>query len=494
MATTNHFDLLVLGGDIAGLAAAALAAGRGLRVCVLPGDHPDGVVTLGHRTFPLQTAPFTAVSSPFVRVVYEELGLWLQMRRDIRAIPGLHHWRLSEASLDVRSGDENLDHEFSRSVDAPPLSPELRPSVAAAMEEEMEQLFRAAGLDPPVHRAIASEDAATTRAPKVSASKRELAAEMLGVDALAGWLSDAPPKTTPAAVRHRLRAHWGEGPLDFSGGLGGLRTQLISRIHSRSSEVKPRVHVDRIDVKRGRVSGVKLRGKNEHYGCDALLLACDPIDIFGKAAEVGGLSRDFARRLASVQRPTRRYVLHVAVGALGVSPVFSETLIATCPQSEEAPIQTLFVRRLDGALVDASPDTICLSVTAVVPSEIPTARLRELTIAALRRHGGLPFLDDHMRWSYSPNDTLGVVSRGVTDTQGSSSKKRPHGMESLYAFEGAGIGDGLPLETGVKRLLYAGRMSYPQLGLEGQYIAGLAAADGLSESKRGAASPRLVRR
>ena len=80
MGTTNHFDLLVLGSDIAGLTAAALAAGRGLRVCVLPGDCPEGMVRVGQRNFPLETAPFTVVSSPFVRVVYEELGLWLQMR------------------------------------------------------------------------------------------------------------------------------------------------------------------------------------------------------------------------------------------------------------------------------------------------------------------------------------------------------------------------------------------------------------------------------
>ena len=490
MGTTNHFDLLVLGSDIAGLTAAALAAGRGLRVCVLPGDCPEGMVKVGQRNFPLETAPFTVVSSPFVRVVYEELGLWLQMRRDVRPIPGLHHWRLQDATLDVRSGDVNLDREISRHTGA--ARPRLRADVIARMQAEMDGLFQAAGLDPPVHRAVATEDAPQTAAPEVSAAQRERAAAFLGVSALAGWLSDASPHTTPEAVRHRMRAYWGEGPTDFQGGLSGLRAQLISRIHSRSSEVKPRVHVDRIDVKRGRVSGVKLRGKNEHYGCDALVLASDPIDIFGKAAEASGLSRDFSQRLARVQRAARRFTLHVAVGAKGVSPVFSETLVATCEPTASSPIQALYVRRLPNKLVRAGSDTVCLSVTTVVPAELPKARLRELTLSALRRHGGLPFLEEHLLWSYSPNDGLGLVPARA-GTPGASPDARPYPMDALYDFEDPSIGGGLPLETGVKRLLYAGRMSYPHLGIEGQYIAGRAAADGLVASKRGAASPRLIR-
>ncbi|MGB1698859.1 MAG: hypothetical protein ACPHRO_02815 [Nannocystaceae bacterium] len=496
MGTTNHFDLIVLGGDLSGLVAAALAAGRGLRVCVLPGDAPEGTVKVGHRHFPINAAPFTAVSSPFVRVVYEELGLWLQTRRDVRPLEGLHHWRLPNISLDVRSGEENLDREISRATasGSAPLPPDLCPRVSAFMDANMQELFRAAGLEPPVHRSVAGGDDAPSELPEVSEASRALASTVLGVDTLAGWLADAPPSGIATPICHRLRTQWAEGPTDFVGGLPALRAQLIARIQSRSSEVKPRIHIDRIDVKRGRVSGVKLRGKDEHYGCDALLLACDPVDVFGTAAEAGSLSKDFARRLAGVQRPLRRYVLHVAVGNAGVSPVFSTTLLTACESAETSGIEGLFLRRMDPSQVDAGDDAACISVTALAPTTIPTAELRTRTLDALRRHGGLPFLESHLRWTYSPHDGFGIIDGPQDDPSAASGSKRPYGMEQLYAFEGAGVGGGLPIETGVKRLLYAGRMSYPQLGMEGQYIAALAAADGLSASKKGAASPRLMRR
>ncbi|MCH9686510.1 MAG: hypothetical protein K0V04_34070 [Deltaproteobacteria bacterium] len=80
--TTNHYDLVVLGSDVAGLVAAALVARRNKRVLVMPHGSAEGHVRLGNLTFGLDTAPVLHMGSPPVQRVFQELGLWQQIRRD----------------------------------------------------------------------------------------------------------------------------------------------------------------------------------------------------------------------------------------------------------------------------------------------------------------------------------------------------------------------------------------------------------------------------
>ena len=80
MTTTNHFDVIVLGSDLPGLVAAALAAKRGRRVVVLPQGHAEGSVRLGPHAFRLDDAPQLGLTGVLGRRVFEELGLWAQMQ------------------------------------------------------------------------------------------------------------------------------------------------------------------------------------------------------------------------------------------------------------------------------------------------------------------------------------------------------------------------------------------------------------------------------
>ena len=73
--TTNHYDLIVLGADVAGLVAAALVARRGKRVLVVPHGNPDGAYRLQGRAFALDTAPLVHSTTPPVERVLAELGL-----------------------------------------------------------------------------------------------------------------------------------------------------------------------------------------------------------------------------------------------------------------------------------------------------------------------------------------------------------------------------------------------------------------------------------
>ena len=72
--TTNHYDLIVVGADVAGLVAAALVARRGKRVLVLPHGPADGSYRLQARVLPLETAPVVHATCPPVERVLAELG------------------------------------------------------------------------------------------------------------------------------------------------------------------------------------------------------------------------------------------------------------------------------------------------------------------------------------------------------------------------------------------------------------------------------------
>jgi flavin-dependent dehydrogenase len=89
--TTNHYDLIVLGADVAGLVAAALVARRGKRVLVLPHGPVEGVYRLAGRVLPYEVAPVVHLGTPPCERVLHELGLVQQMRRMAAPLAGFVH-------------------------------------------------------------------------------------------------------------------------------------------------------------------------------------------------------------------------------------------------------------------------------------------------------------------------------------------------------------------------------------------------------------------
>ncbi|HFE46106.1 MAG TPA: hypothetical protein ENJ18_11540, partial [Nannocystis exedens] len=91
VSTSNFYDLIVLGSDLAGLAAAALVARRGKRVLVIPLAPIDGVDTGAPEPVVAEPAPIVFAESAPVQRVFEELGVWQQVRREHAPIRGRLH-------------------------------------------------------------------------------------------------------------------------------------------------------------------------------------------------------------------------------------------------------------------------------------------------------------------------------------------------------------------------------------------------------------------
>lgn len=498
MGTTNHFDLIVLGDDLAGLIVAALVAGRGQRVCVLPGSLDPAAPRGGGQVPEVDAVPFLPASSPFVRATFEELGQWLQVRRELEPQTGTHHWRLPDVALDLKYEESNFGAEWTRVTGD--VESGRGDAVMAQMQAQMRSLLRAARIEVPRSRTMGAleSDARTepdTPPPFLPPAQERQFARHLGLEATTALFSDAAPSTVPVPARYRLRQFWREGPRHWRGGTAAMRALLSERIRFKSSTVNARARVAEVEFKRGRVQGVRLQARGERYGCDALLLAQDPAALIPSAIDPAGFSKGYATALTSVSRPYQRVVCLFGVHPAGLPVGFSRSVVATAEPSTHAGgfAQHLLVRRISPPASNKAGDEVCLAATRVLPSNANLDTLRRDTLEAMEAHAGFPFLSRHVRWSHCPHDPHGVIEGAHGSPMSTSGESRP--PVHLYAFQETSLDSGLPVDTGIRGLHYAGRMAHPALGAEGQFIAALTAADRICPPQRGtSASARLLRR
>jgi phytoene dehydrogenase-like protein len=496
--TTNHYDLIVLGNDVAGLVSAALVARRGKRVLVLPHGTPDGAVRLQGRVLALDCAPVVHAATPPVERVLHELGLQQQLRRMHAPVSGLVQHVLGDARLDLEPGERNLERELDRAWPSEPALEAwtLRHRWAAATDEVLDELLASDGAlsaDGFWGRRFLSRVASQLPA-RDTDELAPLPAEH-GLRAIAEaplpWLQHLTPAQLGKAASLRLGRLWSLGPDDLPAGERRVREILLQRIELHSGEIKRELRVAEILVKRGKVVGVSLLGKRDRYGCDHLIVATDPRLLLDKTMLADAAPRSLVTSLAAIAPAAYRYVMHLEVDERGVTPALSGLALVTP------------ARRGSDAGVDASdadfvPDRAHgvghtylraepgpteglrrIAITRIVGVEEPLGELRESILAELDERGVLPFVHDYVRLCHSPHD-----GREATDARGDAVDELGPGtamsvpMSPLYFVEGEpllGVGL-LPTTSGVRGLSFASRLNLPGLGLEGEFAAGTAAA------------------
>ena len=481
LTTTNHFDLVVLGTDLAGLVTAALAARRGKRVVVLPQGPADSRVQLGGREWRLDDAPLLSLSSPFSRRIFEELGMWAQIQRQRRRVPGHLHFALGGTRLDLHEGRSLAAEALAAWPDAP---------IDPALERLEEAVERADGvLDELLESdAVMSPSGFWARRflSKAAGQLRELTGDPLAplpdehplrrlASASLPWVQHLKPALLGQGVALRLAARFLFGPEDHAGGFSDLRARLIEVIKQRSGEIKSHVRVAELLVKRGRIAGLGLLGKNERYGCEHLVVASDPRRMIDAGLLPGSLPRPLETALHEVRPFAYRWLLHVELPDLGLSPAFDGcAVVVDDTSSERGGLDNIFVRRRP-----AGEGRSRVTITRIVPPDQVHSDLRADTLERLHRGGVLPFIHDHVELAYSPHDGRGATDghgRPLDDLGPESARSVP--MASLYETpHGSMLGVGLlPLDSGIKNLTFASRLTYPGLGLEGELLAGAAAA------------------
>lgn len=480
--TTNHYDLIVLGADVAGLVAAALVARRGKRVLVLPHGPVEGSYRLAGRVLPYELAPVIHTGTPPVERVLHELGLVQQMRRLAAPVSGFVHHVLPDDRLDVEAGERNLAGELARAWPDDPTEPAwaLRRRWAEATDNVLDELLASDGAlqaDGFWGRRFLSRLAG--QLPPRGLDELEGLAPGHGLRAIATaplpWLSHLTLAQLGKAAALRIGRLWSAGPDDVPAGERRIRELLLQRIELHSGELKRELRVAELLVKRGKVVGVSLLGKRDRYGCDHLIVATDPRSLLDKTVLGEAIPRTLVHELAQIAPAAHRYVLHLEVDERGLTPAFDGMALCAPLASSPHGVGHMLVRCEPAA----SESLRRISISRIVAADEPLHEMRERCLNELDERGVLPFVGPWIRMCHSPHD-----GREIEDGAGAPLGDAAVGsamnatMPAVYFTAGEpllGVGL-LASDSGVRGLHFASRVNLPGLGLEGEFAAGAAAA------------------
>lgn len=505
MATSNFYDLIVLGSDLAGLVAAALVARRGKRVLVLPTTPIDGVDTGAPEPVVADPTPILCGEAPLFRRIFDELGVWQQIRRERQPIAGRLHLAFPGHRLDLTGGLANLDVELEREWPGAraPAAWAAHQRLAAACDGAWDEIL--GGDQPTTGDGLWERRTAAKIAAQLPGAGVDDLAPLpvdhplrIGARAMLPWLTHlAPGQIGPAAALH-LAAQWERGPDDLIGGVPRLRAVLLERLQTHAGEVKGGLRVAELIAQRGRISGLAFFGKRDHYGCENLILADDPALLLGDLGPVDALRQALGIPLTDGRPVARRYVLTLEVDVAGLSPALDGVVIHLPAATAAAWLEghgvgTSYIR-VDPTVVSDAQRVV---VTHIVADGEAPIDLRERLLDHLDRANVLPFLAPHLRWSYSPHDGRGALDARMRPLGEAPPDLRPAAMDPLYANTAGPPPLGvalLPHTTDLRNLFLASRSVLPGLGVEGELATALTVAGAIAAPGRARGRPLYLGR
>jgi hypothetical protein len=243
---------------------------------------------------------------------------------------------------------------------------------------------------------------------------------------------------------------------------------------THSGDIKPDLQPEAIELRRGRVDGVRFAGRPEVVRCTHILCGMGA-DRVAQLIERG--DEKVPRRLAeaaALKPAFWRYLLHLVAPIDALPDAFGRLAFAVRqPTGDLDGGNALALHLADGYGQHAVLSVEALASGAEPPSHASLVQLR----SRVRDHLGdlLPFVDRHLLAIHSPHDGLPPEIEGSTDGEAAPAPITPEPVWSMPGQRTLGI-CGIPHATGVKHLLLASRQILPGLGLEGELTTGWGAA------------------
>lgn len=480
---SQSYDLLVLGDDFAGLVAACLCASRGMRVLLAEtGEHRERYC-LGKETLPSRSFSFHGGNSAALHRLVEDLNFHHQFKRRLHPLSGPAQILLPKRYLDI-----SPDHKA--------LAGSLRLS-----ERELEQwLFR------PGEELMPDLDAVLAKDLCIPANgfweKREVSKEFTRInEACESWqeqersdeetqiaeacaMANCDSTEVSGMARARHLSALQEGLSTSAGGWHEWREIFYEKFAAHGGELRS-VDVQELELGWGKVTG--LRTLEDHYSFN-YCIAATPV-----ASLLPWLEAKPAKKIASVAAQITpgafRYTLNLIVGSQVVPEGLSETAFSVL-DPDKGPLSgnlaTISVRDAQ------SPGTRILTLEGLAPADDDGSPQLEGMRRALIDHAGqrLPFLSQHILHADSPHEPP-VAKAPKRDLAEPIS---PRALWHSTAPESLGM-QNLGYSLGIKHLSIASSQTLPELGLEGQIIAGLSAAKIATESigiKKSSKSPSVL--
>jgi hypothetical protein len=514
---TSFYDVVVCGHEFGALLAAALLARRGFRVLLLGHDAHPLSIDLGGFALARGAGCLPALDSPALGRVLNDLSLVQVLRRRIASTRSEFEVCLGNRRFALCSDDSRLDHQ----IDAwwPEESAAVRAAVTrlTTTEGRVAQVL-AAGINlPPAgfweRREWGRIEASLPRPgtdllaplPVDHPFRRIVAQPALSDTGLGG-----PDLAAIGAVT--LSNAFGENRRGLSfvnGGEAGLWRLLLEKLETFSGERQSHAFASELVLRGGRVTGVRIRPRDETLGCAAMVWAGSSRGLMSLLGERTPKKEKKARELSERIRPAFfRYGLSMWLRA--------GTLTAG------APTRQFFVAESGGPPVEDSAITFTIGAPdprhahaapawaeCLVPAGSPgtgaaaagyfgalRARLRARLAAAL------PALDGDLLCLGSvydglPGEELPPSGEGQ---MGPSGEMRPSGpqlaaqpMPAVFAndqpapFDALGTPHAVP---GLRNVFLLGRENLPGLGITGELAAAWNVTRLLSQVLR---APRVAR-
>jgi phytoene dehydrogenase-like protein len=474
---TNFYDVVVCGGELTGLVAAALLGRRGFRVLLLGHEGDRGSFEAGGLTLARGPALLPPVDGAPLGRILKELNCVQIVRRRAPALAPGFQVALPKHRFDVGAGDDKLGPELGREFGAD----------RAAIEAVLGRVATVSALLDPL---LATE---ITLPPDGFWERREVGRlESLlpkpGADLLDGLPASHPmraaiaaPAALSGAVAPNELGTVGQarafdlarrGLHRLEGGLPALHALFLDKLQTFAGERREKLTPVEIVVRRGRATGVRVRPRDETIGCQHLVWA-------GPAAAMHRLLADKPARKGREAGPglhvaAYRYTLSMLVTADALPEgMGNRVLLVADPGRPLLEDNALAVTV--GQPTPREPERMPVWVECVVPAPPVDAglgylrALRGRVVARLRRL--LPFFERHLVVLASPHDGLPPEIPGWTGAAPppavpASPLSPVYTTEASRAFDVAGMQHA----TSVKNLYLAGRENLPGLGVEGELV------------------------
>lgn len=474
---SQHFDVVILGGRLSAVIAAAMLAKRGLRGLLV--DQGELASMDAGLFYDLATVPS---GSPIMEVVYRELGLEAELPKKGRSLSPILQVILPDQRLDLSPDRTHFLAELERGFGPGPAA-----NARAALErwtsleaDEARYLTEAGELPATGFFGRRTADSAlkrheilgqTVAEAQLFAGLPPLLAELfLGPLPFVTHLDARRPEEVKVArfLRPLLRMMRGLSRLDGSRGARGLFLEILGQ---RSFEVR-RSAAESVEPG-GKQVALRLAGQREPITAEVLIDAS--ADLSGLDVVPNSLrKKDLAQLLQSVKPKGFLHTLSLEIDEGVVPPGLGEQALLlngrrdptrydlSDPDAEDRPIW--LTRR--PAIEEGRVQLVASHPVSTVRAHAQSLdHLEEVMRARIERL--IPFLMDGRPEIHALSGASAIKHKQPV---------LPHPLYDPALDPKTGL-TGLPTTTGWKNVLLAGPTVLPGLGAEGEYLSAIQAAD-----------------
>jgi hypothetical protein len=487
---TNSYDLIVIGDDLAGLAAAALCARRGMRTLVLGHHDRPWRYQLGPHKLPVEHTVVASRPGGGVERVVKDLGLEHALRRRQREVRTSAQLVAPGVRLDFPADADALGRALGRELGADGaavLAAWERAGDVARLGDPLlggEHAFPAAGFWERREVARLATRAETEAAAWWAAVEESLAASpamthALALTALPSALGARAWPPAPLAIARALDGYRG-GVSALRGDIDTLRELLIEKLTASTGELRS-ARAAELVMSWSKITAVRLEN-GEELGAGQVIAALPAAEL------VPLLGAKPPKRALEVAQPIAvagwRYTLNLVIDDGGVPEGMAPTVLAVRDPGEAPSGSNAFALHV-GEADDGG--RVVVTVSAVLPAPddgvAVDAAWMARELAALRRglldaiDDVMPFIASHVIIAHSPHEATPPVVTGKVAVE--APKTLPVPLRPLWRAPAIEASAGLstaPYAPGVKNLTLGSTQILPHLGVEGDLAAGWSAA------------------